>query len=722
VSEHVALAPAAAGTPERAGEPRRWLLYALLVVTMLAAMVPSVGGPFIYDDVALIGGNTYVHGFEHWRGWLTGALWDTTYDPGLAREARHFWRPAVLASYAVDWTIGAGAPFVFHLTNLLLHALNVVLLFGLLAGWVQSTWAALIGALLFALHPVQTEPVAWIAGRTDSLCALGLLVATHGLRWSGQRRKLGLALVALGTLLAFGAKEAAVVLPVLALIEIWNRTRAPLDARVALRLLRDTAPFVLVSLAYLAWHRSLLPGPPEHALTLGKHALFVLEAYGRYAALVLWPDDLTLGRAWLHYDQGGLAVNEGLALLGALSLGTLLAGAWFTRRRRPELCLGLLAYVGLLLPVSGLIWRGNDVLVSPRFLYLPLLGVALALAAALAAAGRRVRLLQLVCGALLVCLGLRTFARASDFESELAFWRREIEANPYYASAQQYFVYRELNAGRPRAALELAHRWFDGTQRAGGSERQKGTLILAILAASLRVTPDVDVDGLERLQRFAAALLDSARAELVLPAQGLALTVSRNASLREHLLQHEARLQIITAEAAVRRGDDDVAILAAESAIASCDRCWRLLANAALILARAHRFERALELAERARDNAPPGEVQEIVTTVRDAMRWEKLRGSAPPAVVDAGMHSALGSFGRAYRSARSAIDNPPGDAGSVLSLAELAFRAGDVASARRLLARVLPPAQVEQELTELALSVPWLDRPRDAGEWSPGG
>lgn len=721
MSEHVALTPAAAGTPEGAGEPRRWLLYALLVVAMLAAMVPSVGGPFIYDDVALIDGNTFVHGFEHWRGWLTGALWDTNYDPGLAREARHFWRPAVLASYAVDWTLGGGEPFVFHLTNLLLHALNVALLFGLLAGWVRSTWPALVGALLFALHPVQTEPVAWIAGRTDSLCALGLLVATHGLRWLGQRRPLGLALVLLGTLLAFAAKEAAVVLPVLALIELWNRTRAPLEARHCLRLLRDTAPFVLVSLGYLALHRSLLPGPPEHSLELGKHALLVLEAYGRYTALVLWPDDLTLGRAWLHHDRSGIAVDDGLALLGALSLGALCAGAWWTRLRRPELCLGLLAYVGLLLPVSGVIWRSNDVLVSPRFLYLALIGVALALAAALAAAERRVRPLQLGCGALLLCLGLRTFVRASDFESELAFWRREIEANPNYASAQQYFVYRELNAGRPRAALELAHRWFDSTQRAGGSERQKGTLILAIVGASLRVTPDLDVDGLGRLQRFAQALLASAPAQLVLPAQGLELTVSRDTALREHLQQHESRLWIITAEAAVRRGDDEVAIRGAESAIASCDRCWRLLANAALILARAHRFERALELAERARDNAPPGEVQEIVTTVRDAMRWEKLRGSAPPAVIDAGIQSALGSFGRAYRSARPAIDDPPADAASVVSLAELAFRAGDVASARRLLARVLPPASAEQKLAELARSVAWLDQPPDSDEWSPG-
>jgi protein O-mannosyl-transferase len=701
-------------------EPRSGLLVALLVVTMLAAMVPCITGPFIFDDVALIHGNSYVHGFEHWRGWFTGGLWDTNYDPGLARESRAFWRPLVLASYALDWSLGGGSPLVFHFTNLLVHALNAVLLLHLLRGWVGSAWASATGAMLFALHPVQTEPVAWIAGRTDSLCVLGLLLATLGIRWSVKRRASGAVLQAVGLLVAYGSKEAAVVMPVLAALELWSQEGGPLRKGNVVRVLLRASPYLAVSLAYWLLRRWVLSSDVPNGLSLGRQALFVLEAYGRYAALLVWPDDLTLGRAWMRVDDSGVVVNLAYAITGGVSLAALLLTAWLTRTRRPAICLGLLAYAAMLLPVSGIIWRATDVLVSPRFLYLPLLGLSLAVAGVLAATSQRLRVAQALCAVVLSCLAVRTFVRAGDYESEQAFWQREITHNVNYGAAQSYFLYHELNAGRPRAALELANRWFDGTRRAGVPEAQKAGLIMAIIAATLRVIPDIDGDSLARVQRFTHELALAKPAELLLPAHGLSLKVARNQPLLDTVHVHESRLWIISAEAAVRRADDEAAIAAAETAVETCPDCWNLLSNAALILARAHRLERALTLAERALELAPAGKIEDVVAIVRDAKRWEGLRGSAPAAVVEAGMQSALGSFGRAYQSARPAIENPPAEPASVLSLAELAFRAGDTRTARSLLLRVLPAADVERTLAELARSVNWIDQPRSPDEWIP--
>src|SRR5688572_24019111 len=143
---HVALesAPPPAPTLEVVSvRPRPGLLAALAAVIALAAMCASIAGEWVFDDVPLIAGNSYVHSFEHWTHWFTGTRWDSNFDPSLARESRDFWRPLVLVSYAVNWAIGGGSPTVFHATNLLLHALNSALLTFVLLGWVRGTWPAL---------------------------------------------------------------------------------------------------------------------------------------------------------------------------------------------------------------------------------------------------------------------------------------------------------------------------------------------------------------------------------------------------------------------------------------------------------------------------------------------------------------------------------------------------------------------------------------------------
>lgn len=721
---HVALESASPTVPTlevASVRPRPILLAALTAVVAVAAMCASVAGEYVFDDIPLIEGNSYVHSFEHWTRWFTGTLWDSNFDPALVHESRDFWRPLVLLSYAVNWTMGAGSPVVFHVTNLLLHALNVALFTLVLLGWVKRAWPALIGALLFAVHPVQTEPVAWIAGRTDTLCTLGLLLATLGLRRARTSRAWGGALTGIGLLIAFLSKEAAVVFPVLAAIELWSEHERPLTADSVKAVLRRVWPYLALALAYVAIIR-LFASSTKTALglTASNHPLLVLEAVGRYSALVLWPDDLTLGRAQLRFAGSAIAPSWAYSAAGGLSLALLFTLAWRARLRTPLLSLGLLAYTGMLLPVSGIVWLGNDVLVSPRFLYEPMLGASLA-CATLIAARRQGAIERSLCVLVLACLATRSFMRAGDFESAQAFWRREISSNASYSPAQQYYLYRELKAGRPRSALRVAQRWFDLTRTDGTSEVHKGNLIMGIAAAALNATPDLNTADLENLQAFVERLSSGEPAKLRLPRLGLELDVGNHRVLLESMKRSNQRLWTMAAEAAVRRADDATAVSLSERALASCSDCWTMLSTHALILARAGQLERARAIAERALSLAPPGKITELVAIVDEAIRWERLRGSGPPAVIEAGLQSALGGFGRAYRSAWPAIESPPGEPAAVVSLAELAFRAGDIASARRLLARVLPPDDVERTLKELCGSVTWLDKPSDPDEWLPG-
>ncbi len=702
--------------------PRPALLAGLAALAALLVMVPALDGPFIFDDIPLIEGNHYVHGLEHWPRWFREALWSTNYDPSV--QHRSFFRPVVVASYAIDWWWGGGMPFAFHLTNSLVHAASTILLFYLLRGWVGgASLPALLGALTFALHPVQTESIAWISGRTDALAALGLLGATLGIRVARERKALGLALSGICVLLAFGAKEMAVVLPVLAGIELWSARREALTWPVVRRLVVALWPWLALSLAFVAVHHHFDSGQtPRGGLTALNRAPLVLEAYGRYAALLAWPDDLTLGRALLRYGDGAIEPYPAFVVAGGLLLAGAGAAAYRQRLAQPGLALALLALVAMILPVSSLVWLGYAVLVSPRFLYLPMVAVALGVAAAFAASNGRTRSFAAVAGfAVLALLAARSALRAADFASSEAFWRREWSENPGYAPAHEYFVARELKAGRPHAALELAKRALEQQKSArAGQGEPRASLLIKLLGALLTATPDVERDTLREIERFTQAALRGELYHLSLPAAGVQLDLADEPGTRGALQAEERTLRVMSAEAAQRRGDDAAARAEIHRALAGCPDCWTLLINSALILARTGDIEQASALAERARSFSDAERLSGLSEMLRTASVWQARQRSSPSLVAEAGFHSALGSFGRAYVAAQPAFAAPPREPAALLGLAQLAFQAGDVATSRRLLQSIFTEEAVQRSLAKFADNVPWRDRPRSPDEWLP--
>lgn len=697
------------------------LLAGLAALAALAVMAPALDGPFIFDDVPLIAGNHYVHDLEHWPRWFREALWSTNYDPSV--QHRSFFRPLVVASYALDWWWGGGMPLAFHRTNLLVHATSTFLLFYLLRGWTNgASIPALLGALAFALHPVQTESVAWISGRTDALAGLGLLGACLGIRMARQRRALGLALQGCSIVLAFGAKEMAVVLPVFAGIELWSAERQGLSRHRIRRLIAALLPYLALSLAFAVIHRHFDSGDAARGgLTPYNRVALVLEAYGRYAALLAWPDDLTLGRALLRYADGTIQPYLGFVALGGVVLVGAGIIAYRSRLARPELSLALVALVTAFLPVSTIVWLGYAVLVSPRFAYVPMIALSLLVAIAGARSIGRSRIVTSAGVALLAVLGARSALRAADFSSAEAFWRRELTENPGYAPAHEYFVSRELQAGRPHAALELAKRALEQHEQArAGEGEQRASLLIKLLGALLTSTPDIERRTLVEIERFTLAAIDGAPYHLSVPAAGVDIDLEREQGSRAALQREERTLRLMSAEAAQRTGDDAAARAQVKRALRACDDCWTLLTNSALILARTGDLADALALAERARSVSEPERLSGLVEMIRAASVWQARRSNATSPVAEAGFHSAVGSFGRAYFAAQPAFAAPPREPGALLGLAQLAFQAGDVATARRLLQSIFTEEAVERSLAKFADNVPWRDRPRGPDDWLP--
>lgn len=718
--------PSSAGNqPETPTGANPWLLAAAVGLVAMVTMCGALGGPFIYDDVPLIQGNSYVHGFEHWQRWFSGAFVDTNVDPALAKQARTFFRPLVLASYALDWQWTAGQPWGFHLTNLVIHATNSLLLFLLLRGWGARQWAALAASVVFAAHPVQTETVAWISGRTDGLCLLGLLSATLGLRRMltvGEERGrwfvAGTACVG-GLLLAFGSKEAAVTFPVLFGIELWSQHRRPLDASELRRLAAHTALLLVPALAYVIWRLWFDAGPVIASPPAILRASFVLEAIGRYTALVLVPTDVTMGRGLLNFEGGALTPVWGYVALGALSLSAIAWAALASRLEAPAVSLGLLATTALMVPVSSVVWLGYDVLVSPRFLYIPMVGVALAIAAGLSRSDgilrRRAR--GWACALCATALVAASFLRSLDFSSEDAFWQRELERAPSSLAAQRHFVSREIRERRPRAGVTLAQHFFATSPL---PDHMRAPLLLEALTGLATLIPDLSEASLRALQQFVRQLAAGSAGQLVLPELELSLNIAGGSRLAKALGGAYGRLELLLAELAARLGEDAEAKQRVERALAGCDDCWTQMMRAARVLAICGEINRAQELASSVARLTPDAAGHALVKDIAFARQLLELSRAGASPVLTSQYYAIFGAFGRAYRAATPAIRQPPDDPDSLRGLAELAIRAGDVPQARQLLLRRLTPRQVEAEIEEVMATVPWRDQVRPADEWTP--
>jgi len=405
----------------REGRVARLAPWGIAAVTA-AAHATSFRGGFQLDDFRVIVGDPRVQSL--------GAWWRSM--PGI--------RPVLKLTYAANQGSGLGLSG-FHALNVALHALNAVLAWLLVRalsrrGAPEAPASAAIpalAALLFALHPVQTEAVTYVCGRSASLAAAFVLASAlcHLAGRDGDRAWPSTFASPALFLLALGAREQAIALPFALLAIEAADLRRPLSLRAALR---ATAGHWLVLGAVVA-------------------AFAASPVYRRLAGASLglrgaWTNLLTHlgGLAWLagqvvrpdRLDADPLIpVRTRLdapALLAAAAALAALAAGIALLRRRPRAGLPLLWTV-LWLPWSGLLLPRPEV-ANDRQLYLALLGPAWLLAGALVGEGGARRARAAAAVGLLALLATLTVARARVYEDEVAFWSAVVATSPGNARAQ----------------------------------------------------------------------------------------------------------------------------------------------------------------------------------------------------------------------------------------------------------------------------------------------
>lgn len=417
-----------AATPARR-PPDRTVAAGLAAVALLAfaAYANSLGGGFVWDDRILILDGRLPRAWER----LGDILGRDFFHRAEVDDAYGYWRPLVTLSYVWDYAWWRLQPFGFHLTNVVLHAANAALAALLLLRSGFGRRPALFAAALFAVHPVHSESVAWIAGRTDPFsfffAAVALLV---------RDRRGGAAAAPLLLAAALLAKEMAVVAVAWAfLADVLARGRTPRQA------LRATAPLAGVVVLYMIVRFALLgiagPGaPPGHdagaiALTLGPTVV-------RYLGWMAWP---TQPSAYVVQPYvTSLAEPRLWTSWAALLLLAVALAAWARRSSRPRTVLLAAAMLAAaLVPLTGL-WRpagpaDMGMMMAERFAYFPSLPflalVALALDSLLARRDRRLRAAAAtVAAALLVAALAATVARNRVWRDERTFLEATLATAP----------------------------------------------------------------------------------------------------------------------------------------------------------------------------------------------------------------------------------------------------------------------------------------------------
>lgn len=367
------------------------------------------------------------------------------FRPGVVpRELLYI--PVTYASWLVESGIAGLDPAVLHGTNLALHLLNVLLVYALLRRLAGPPIPALLGALVFAIHPIQAETVAWIMGRKDLLSTFfGLLAILAWLRFRTTDRTRWHVAALAAFLLAVFSKPGLVVLPAIFVLLDLHLGRGWRGGGLGARL-----PMLLV--AALAIAPSLfVPGPPAPEVAdptgmkllavpwLAWHWLRHLLLLARPVPLYLRPDGA---------DAATVALT-GFAAVGVLAVLVVLA--W--RRGRRRVAGGIVAAAILLLPSVAVVFGRREFVAADRYGYLPLAAVAYALAALLAGLSTaRFRVVAGLLGAGAVASLVFTLPALAVWDGPLGVFARNLEEYPGHPTSLFNHATSLAELGRYREA------------------------------------------------------------------------------------------------------------------------------------------------------------------------------------------------------------------------------------------------------------------------------
>ena len=430
-----------------------------LLLVISAAILPylhTLWFGFVYDDDVQVLGNPAIRSWHFVPAYFVKPVAGFFANIASAR----YYRPVFFLWLRLNYFLWNTHAWGWHLANIALHAAASVLVLCVLRRYFQDGRWALVGALVFAAHPVHVETVAWVSGCTDALMTVSLLGSLY--LWvkmcesPSLVRRFGSWLCCA---LALLSKETAIVLPAIIFFHALAGIPAqpPGHAASGNRLiyaLRQFAPYLGLAVIYLAVRHWILQGvsgqphwisPAQALLTVPSLVLF-------YASHLIWPFKLSL---FYDFPMVSRASSALLWLLLLLFMG-IVAGTWTLTRRSGNRRLALAA-LWFLLPLAPVLYVGlfqRDDFVHDRYLYLPVQAVSV-LTGMVGQFLSRPALRQtslprplIIMGALVVFLAVITVLRAQPWNSNLSLYTNAVQVAPKNSLARNNLASQYAARGR----------------------------------------------------------------------------------------------------------------------------------------------------------------------------------------------------------------------------------------------------------------------------------
>lgn len=430
----------------------------IVVCLLLLAVTLATYVQVSKHDFVSLDDDIYVTENYHVRAGLTsaGIIWAFSFTDSP------YWHPLTWLSHMLDCQLYGVSPSLHHLTNVVLHLANSLLLFLVLYQMTGALWRSCFVAALFALHPLNVESVAWVTERKNLLSTFfWLLTMVFYVRYS---RKPGLArylLVVSVFALGLMAKPMLVTLPfVLLLLDYWPLGRFPVqqldsDTRTEtanatipasqrttyVSLVLEKVPLLILSvlsasLTSLSVQRSGI----LISTTLVPMKLRIangIVSYARYIGKLIWPQELAVFYPYPSMVPLWQSVGAALLLAG---ISFLVIRAW---RKLPYLCIGWLWYLGTLIPTIGLVQAGQWPAMADRFTYVPAIGLFVMLAWSiphLLTKWRYRRIgLVLAAGAVLAASTILTWTQLHHWKNSVTLFQQALKV-----TANNYLAYNNL--------------------------------------------------------------------------------------------------------------------------------------------------------------------------------------------------------------------------------------------------------------------------------------
>lgn len=439
---------------------RFFLLSFVLAVVILAVYWPVHTHPFMpADDNFYVVDNPHTH---------EGLQWSTVVWAFTAMDMVN-WIPLTWLAHAADYQMFGLDPAGHHLVNVVLHALAAVLLFWILKRATGFLGRSFMVAGLFALHPINVEPVAWVAELKTMLSMIFLLLALDAYRKYAAKPGIGrYCLVALLYALGLMAKSQIIMLPFLLLLwDYWPLQRmfpagsgavegtnelAPMPRKSLVWLVVEKIPLFLLAILdaavtlYVQGSQHVHYWPYSHAVRLEN----AIVSYARYLGKAFWPQWLSI-----YYPHPGntLAVWQiagATALLLAITVLVLFA------KSHRYLLVGWFWFLIILVPMSGIIHFGDQAM-ADRYAYQPLCGIFLVIcwSAAEWSARRRVPVAALagVSIAILITLTALTYRQVNYWHDDVTLWTHALRVTPDNAYSEGRLGGDFMTMGRKAEAI-----------------------------------------------------------------------------------------------------------------------------------------------------------------------------------------------------------------------------------------------------------------------------